>query len=257
MALCGSRGCNCAFEDSASIAVSGSGTAADPYSFSGSLTLSPNYEIFTANGTWTKPANLKAVIVEVVGGGGGSGGCEATGASQCSPAGSGGGGGYARKLILAADLGGTESVVVGAGGTAGAAGANDGGAGGTSSFGAHCSASGGGGGFGNGVQTASNLVLTSNSSGGIGSGGDVNIPGSASGHTICNSAGTRIMKALPGRSFYSPGRRGILAVTSSNSGAVGDGYGGGALGATNVASDATARAGAVGAPGIVIVHEFF
>ena len=52
-------------------------------------TLTVQYKVFTSTGTWTKPANLKYVKIEIKGGGGGSGGRINTGARAC---GIGGGG---------------------------------------------------------------------------------------------------------------------------------------------------------------------
>src|SRR4051812_9014265 len=98
----------------------------------------PNSQVFTANGTWNKPAGLRHIIVEVVGGGGAGGGC--TSIASGAGCGSGGGaGGYSRKLILASALSASHPVTVGAAGAAGAAGANAGGNGGTSSFDTFCS----------------------------------------------------------------------------------------------------------------------
>jgi len=103
-----------------------------------------DYQVFTANGTWTKPASAGAnsrVIIELWGGGGGGGGC----ASNAGGSG-GGGGAYKRVEVLASFLGATESVTVGALGAKGASGGNSGTAGGTSSVGTKAYAYGGGGG---------------------------------------------------------------------------------------------------------------
>src|SRR5262245_32598691 len=47
-------------------------------------------QVFTANGTWTRPSGIRRVIVEVIGGGGAGGGAAATGASQAAVGGGGG-----------------------------------------------------------------------------------------------------------------------------------------------------------------------
>ena len=52
-----------------------------------------DWQIFTANGTWNKPARCKRVEVIVVGGGGSGGGTAATSTSQVAGSGGGGGGG--------------------------------------------------------------------------------------------------------------------------------------------------------------------
>lgn len=87
--------------------------------------------LFTASGTWTKPANLLGLYVRVRGSGGG--GCAGAG-----PIAGGGGsqGGLAEGWIPQASLGATETVTVGAVAAAGVAGS-------PSSFGAHATGLGG------------------------------------------------------------------------------------------------------------------
>lgn len=140
----------------------GDGAAGDPTiaaSYAG-----PVYDeqIFTASGTWTKPAGFSAnarVVIE--GWGGGGGGSRGASADIC---GGGGGGGYHRIEKRLSDLGATETVTIGAGG-AGRTGSNGNGSdGGNSTFGTHLTAYGGQG----GGQTSNQL----------GSGG-----GSAAGYT--------------------------------------------------------------------------
>jgi hypothetical protein len=90
-------------------------------------------EVFTASGTWTKPAGLPddtPVYVEAWGGGGG-------GRSASNNAG-GGGGAYAARWFRAGDLGATVTVTIGAGGAAQTAGGN-------TTFGTFLTAFGGGG----------------------------------------------------------------------------------------------------------------
>lgn len=124
-------------------------------------------QVFTTSGTFTVPTGVSAVKVTVVGGGGGGGG----GNANMSVGVGGAGGGVAIKYLTGLTPGATVTVTIGAAGTTGSGAA--GGAGGTSSFGAYCSATGGaGGGIG---QYASNSVSDSN--GGVGSNGDINITG--------------------------------------------------------------------------------
>ncbi len=132
----------------------------------------PNAQTFTANGTWTKPSGLRAVMVEVVGGGGAGGGAAATTANHTKGAG-GGAGGYARKLWQASEVGSTMTVTVGAGGTgvSGAAG-NAGGNSSIVSLVGTVTANGGGGGP---VAAAATTSFGINGgSGGTATGGDVN-----------------------------------------------------------------------------------
>lgn len=195
-----------------SVAQGGTGSA--------TATSAPTMTVFTANGTYNKPAGLKAIRVRVVGGGGGANN-NGTGLS-----GSGGGGGYSEKLILVAALAAATTVTVGTGGIVGSGPLVAGGTGGTSSFGAHCSATGGtGGSAGAGVSGI----------GGDGSGGDLNISGS-DGHG-------RVITGT--ESFWggSSALGGASIGTAKN-------YGGG--GSRNVSAVITAGAG-----GVVIVEEFF
>lgn len=136
-------------------------------------------QIFTANGTWTKPTGSPLwteVIVVGSGGGGGSGERATTATTRV-----GGGGGGAGAVVLGSfrtsDLGATETVTVGVGGTGGAAqtvndtAGNAGTNGAVSSFGTWLTA--GGGGFGAGGTGSASV------SGG-GGGGSI---GNASGAT--------------------------------------------------------------------------
>src|SRR5689334_2895864 len=61
-------------------------------------------QVFSANGTWNKPARAKRVVCKVIGAGGSGGGTAATGAGAAACAGAGGGGGYSEKLFLASAL---------------------------------------------------------------------------------------------------------------------------------------------------------
>ena len=78
----------------------------------GYLTSAPssNYQVFTSNGTWTKPSSGNVAIVYMWGGGGG-------GANGSTYEGGGGGGSYAEFIIPMSTLSSTESVTVGGGGS--------------------------------------------------------------------------------------------------------------------------------------------
>jgi len=83
----------------------------------------PDIQVFSADGTWTKPAGKTLTTVIAIGGGGGGGGGESnqgTGANRGGGAG-GSGGSVVRAVIPTSALSATEAVVRGAGGAGGAA----------------------------------------------------------------------------------------------------------------------------------------
>jgi len=175
---------------------------------------------FTSTSTWTKGSDVSYILVKGVGGGGGGG---LSGGSDAG--GGGGGGGYAEKLITTP--GATETVTIGAGGTSAATG-------GTTSFGSWCSASGGtGGGNRNG------------GSGGIGTGGDLNLRGGPGGTGTSNSEA-----AWGGEGGNSQLGGGAAASTSHGATGVSASAntGGGGAGGTS--------AGGVGGSGVVYVYEY-
>lgn len=207
----------------------------------------PVSRVYTANDTWTKPANLEYIIVEVVGGGGGGGGTT----SSNTGSGGGGGGGYSRELLAVASLGATEAITVGAAGTAGAGSGGAGGNGGTSSFGtvAFLQATGGTGG-----ATGSSSSL--GGAGGVGSSGTLNIEGQDGGAGGGNSGAPAIsMGGAGGNSHYGGGGASTIVITNELAGVAGNNYGGGGGGSADVnGGDA---AGGAGAAGVIIVWEYY
>lgn len=198
-----------------------------------------NVQIFTSNGTFTVPAGVRYVDVEVVGSGGAGGG--STGGASSSGAGGGGGaGGYTRGVV---DLIGvsTVTVTVGVGGTGVSAG--NGNNGNTSSFGAYLSASGGSGG----------LSSSNGGTGGDGAGGTYT---GGSGTPGVGASGSTCIAGSGGASFLGGGGKG--GTTSGSTGnsssgqsgrAPGSGGGGGANG-----SSASSSTGGAGADGICVVR---
>jgi hypothetical protein len=172
---------------------------------------------YTSPATWTKPVGLKALKVTVVGAGGNGG----NGAAPATAGAGGGGGGAAIDYILAPSLPGPVAVTAGPG---------------TNSFGAVCSATAG-----------SNAGVFVGAQGGGGSGGNVNING-AYGASAAAGGGTG---GSGGPSILGGGGRGAY---SNNPSIVGQNYGGGGGGGSN---HPAAVSGSAGAPGIVIVEEFY
>lgn len=213
-----------------------------------------NTQIFATAGTftYTPTAGTRKVKVRVIGGGGGGGGCGATTASNAAAGAGGSGGGYTESTITSGFSG--VSVVVGAGGTAGAAGANNGGNGSGSSFGALLSATGGGGGTGS-VAVATVFSLGSDPAG-IGTGGSINAQGSGGSPSIITTI-QNYQSGVGGGSSFGGGAS-QRRFSDQGVGRPGVGPGAGGSGAASGGSTTTAAlAGGAGAPGIVIVEEYF
>lgn len=230
------------------------GTAADPPTVvvMGTIGSSPY--------TYTPPAGLHHIRVQIAGGGGGSGGAALTSGTQAAASGAGGGGEYAEAWIDAGDLGATETVTLGAGGTAGSAGNNAGGTGGTTSFGALLTAIGGGGGAGSAAK-ANTVGQAGNAGGAGGTGGagtaaeQFHLDGGFGNNGIV-ALGEPIRLGAPGfPPILGKPSRGSTAV--SVAGGAGVGYGGGGSSATQGASQGSAVAGGAGSAGVCIVTEFY
>jgi hypothetical protein len=187
----------------------------------------PQIERFVAPGTWTKPASIKGIKVTVVGAGGSSGSSPSASAGM----GGGGGGGAVIEYIAAPSIPGPVAVTAGPG---------------TNSFGSFCSATAGAAGSGSAAGSA-----------GAGSGGNVNIEGGA-GNASGPSGGNNPGGAGGGSILGGGGRGGVWPPpgTPFSAGQSGGNYGGGGGGASSSPS-AFAKPATTGAPGIVIVEEFY
>lgn len=185
----------------------------------------PTVQTFVAPGTYTKPGSIKGIKVTVVGAGGNGGSSPATQTS-----GGGGGGGAAIEYIPAPSIPGPVAVTAGPG---------------TNSFGAFCSATAGGNGTG-GAPT------TNGGARGLGSGGSFNVGGSGGGGGlgVPTPTGVRALHGAGGNSILGGGGEGKANQSPGVSpGTAGSNYGGGGSGGS--------PAGGTGAPGIVIVEEFY
>jgi hypothetical protein len=196
-------------------------------------------QVFTASGTYTKPAGITKVRVRGVGGGGGGGGVRASVAATGS---GGGGGGHFEEIIDVSALS-TVTVTIGAGGSGVSESAGT--AGGTTSFGAFASGNGGGGGAlenggggAGGSATGGNINITGQD-GSIGA-GEVNTPGGLGGSSMLGLGG------------------GMRSEDGTGTGKSGTGHGaGGGGGATAAGGGGTAAStGGAGSGGIVIVEEY-
>lgn len=175
-----------------------------------STTAVADYQVFTSNGTWTKPSGVSTYAVTTVecwGGGGGGG----TG-SGGNNSGGGGGGAYVKRMFLTSALGTTETVTIAAAVGAGTAGNN-------STFGSWLTAYGGGQG-----QNNSGTNYYGGSGGGALSAG-VGSAGSGNGGAPGGGLGGNPGGSVDG---YGGGGSGNTAGANGGDSAFGGGGGGGA-----------------------------
>lgn len=209
----------------------------------GTINSNSDKQVFTADGTWTKPSFGTVALIQVWGGGGGGARSSAT----ALRAGGGGGGGFSERWIQLSSLPATVSVSVGTGGTGAATTATNGLAGNDTYFGssistAYAAAEGGyggryatsttssaNGGAGGGVfvTNGSNSLFSVSSLSGAsqGSGGDAHYGGAGGGGY---DFGINITYS-GGESFYGGGGGGAVngATTTSAKGYSANGGNGG------------------------------
>ncbi len=209
-------------------------------------------QVLTSGTTYTPPTGCRAIEVTCVGGGGGGGGTGASGASTAGVGGAGSGGGMARMLITSLES--SYTYAIGAAGTGGAAGTNNGANGGNTTFaGGSVSISANGGVGGGGGTATSGTSLSVGAAGGAATGGDLNLPGNSAGSAAIVS-GDAI--SIPS-SGASPLGGGAVQPSSTNADGT-DATAKGAGGGGGISFDsATTRAGGDGAPGVIIVSEYY
>jgi hypothetical protein len=206
----------------------------------------PQISPFVAPGVWDATAKiaagLKGIKVTVVGAGGNGGGAAGAPSNYTGSGGGGGGGGAAIEYIPAPSIPGPVNVTAGPG---------------TNSFGAFCSATAGSAGVG-ATNTAATF-FNIGGAGGVGSGGNVNINGGAGVQSATTAANPTAISGAGGNSILGGGAvsaKAIAPATPTVNGINGGNYGGGGSGGAK-ASTPGAVTGGAGAPGIVIIEEFY
>lgn len=213
-----------------------------------------SFQIFTSGTaqTYTRPAGITSILVEVLGGGGGGAGVDAN-TANISLGGGGGGGGYARLWVSSAAA--SYTYTVGGGGAGGAAGTNNGVAGGTTTFSASSlQATGGSGGTSLAPSAAGGNAVTGGG-GGVGSNGDINIVGGTGGASF-GTLSAYCIGGFGGSSYFGGGATApVINTNASSAGITALTRGGGGSGACSI-NNTTDRAGGDGASGLIIVWEF-
>lgn len=186
-------------------------------------------QVWTSNGTWSRPSGVETIQVSVTGaGGGGSGFCE-----------SGGAGGHSERVI---DVTNTSSVSVTVGNPGGGTNYSGcGGGGNTSSFGSYCSGGGG--------QGANCRQQHAGGVGGNGSGGTLNVyGGGGNGHGSYHSYGNHSagMSYMGGTQPSGHAQRNYSHRHQSHAA-----WGAGGNGARE------GNRGARGREGVVVVYEYY
>ena len=211
-------------------------------------------QVFATAGafTYTPTVGMKYCQIECIGGGGGGGGSSAGGAGSQWMMGGGGSGGYSRKTVPAATIGASKTGTVGVGGTGGTTGGTNGIAGGQTTLTGICTANGGNGGGGATVGTYVGGA-GGNVSGAV---GDFVAAGAPGGGGFFAPGTMTLTGGAGGSSFFGGGAIGTAPTGTGAVGAVGTNYGSGGGGAY-VYDANVGRVGGAGAPGVVVITEYF
>ncbi len=196
-------------ESGSTLTLGGSGTAVTLHASATSSGFDSglaSVQVFTSSGTWTRPSGITKVIMEVQGAGGSGNGAGGTNY------GCGAGGGYAKKLLDVSSIS-TSTITVGTGGAAVSGGTVTGNDGGASSWADGTNTITGGGGVGHANSSYSN------SAGGTGSGGDINITGGIGNHTSYGGGASFMgdgaqQFSQPGQGYGSGGGNGYSSYVS-------------------------------------------
>lgn len=209
--------------------------------------------LYTSSGTHTFTPGCRYFEVEVIGAGGGAGGT-----NQTSGAGAGGGaGGYSTGTYLRPITMVSGTVAIGASGSGGGIDGSNGGAGGNSSWADGVrTLVGNGGGGGTGDTTGTSFKQPG--AGGTATGGQINITGGTGGWASPGfSAGTACWNGGGGMpAAYGAADVGFVLNAGFTNGLAGKGFGAGGQG-PNRASVGVTGSGGAGAPGLVVVTEYF
>ena len=203
-----------------------------------------------SSGTYTVPTGCRALIVEAQGAGASGGGSASTSAGETAVSSGGGAGGYAEKLVTS--LSASYAYTVGAGGAAPSAGNNNGNDGAATTFNV-TTCVGNGGIKGIGAAATSSFQAVLGGLGGTATGGDDNVKGGSGERGVSSGANIYVLPNGGVNTMWGVGRNSAGQDVAATAGA---NYGNGGSGVANGPSQA-ARAGAVGANGVIRITELY
>ncbi len=210
--------------------------------------------------SYSPPEGVKAIKITVVGGGGGGAGAVTSTSQEFVGAGGGGAGGVCQKVISYDQLEPHYAIDVGAGGSGGSAsptagtGARNGEAGGLSSVSSETLLLSCGGGQG-AIEDKASISATafSGGAGGVASGGDLNLLGQRGGSGLTRGD----VSFQTGNGYGGNTILGLGGPFQNGNGSAATGYGSGGSGCGMIPGFVLNRSGGDGAPGIVIIEEYY